>query len=145
MAAHRLLGGDLALAVAGAEGWGERPELAGVVQLGFVDDDRLAALYRGAEAFVYPSRFEGFGMPIVEAMACGTPVVCSSHPSMDEACGQAAVRVDPNDPEAIAEGIRRALAEREALAVTGLAHAAQFSWLETGRKILQGYAEALSK
>jgi glycosyltransferase involved in cell wall biosynthesis len=145
VAAHRLLGGDVALAVAGAEGWGERPELAGVVQLGFVDDDRLAALYRGAQAFVYPSRFEGFGMPIVEAMACGTPVVCSSHPSMDEACGEAAVRVDPDDPEAIAEGIRRALAEREALAAGGLAHAAQFSWLETGRKILQGYAEALSK
>ena len=145
VSAHRLLRGDLALAVAGAEGWGKRPELAGVVQLGFVDDDRLAALYRGAEAFVYPSRFEGFGMPIVEAMACGTPVVASSHPSMDEACGKAAVRVDPNDPEAIAEGIRRALAEREALAARGLAHAAQFSWLETGRKILRGYAEALSK
>lgn len=142
-AAHRLLGGDLALAVAGAAGWGDRPELAGAVQLGFVDDDRLAALYRGAEAFVYPSRFEGFGMPITEAMACGAPVVCSSHPSMDEACGEAAVRVDPDDPEAIAEGIRRALAEREVLAARGLAHATRFSWLETGRSLLQGYAELL--
>jgi hypothetical protein len=63
---------------------------------------------------------------------------------MDEACGEAALRVDPDRPEAIAKGIRRALAEREALAAAGLAHAAQFSWLDTGRAILQGYAEALS-
>ena len=71
--------------------------------------------YRGAAVFVYPSRFEGFGMPIVEAMASGVPCVVSSHPSMDEACGDAAVRVDPESPEAIAAGIERALAERDRL------------------------------
>ena len=94
---------------------------------------------RGAAAFVYPSRFEGFGMPIVEAMACGVPVVASSHPSMDEACGDAAVRVDPDDPEAIATGIREALARASELRAAGLEHAARFSWRRTGEALLEGY------
>ena len=78
-----------------------------VRRLGFVSDEELARLYRGAAVSVYPSRFEGFGMPIVEAMACGTPVVASSHPSLDEACGDVAVRADPDDPAAIAAAIER--------------------------------------
>jgi glycosyltransferase involved in cell wall biosynthesis len=145
--AHALLGGEPALAVAGGAGWGEQPELArpGVIPLGFVPDDELPALYRGAAVFVFPSRFEGFGMPIVEAMACGTPVVASSHPSMDEACGDAAVRVDPNDPAAIADGIRRALAEADDLRARGLEHARRFSWRTVGETFLRGYEEALER
>ena len=80
--------------------------------------------------------FEGFGMPIVEAMACGTPVVASIHPSLDEACGDAAIRVDPGDPASIAEGIRDAVARREELVRLGLAHAAAFSWTRTGAVML---------
>jgi glycosyltransferase involved in cell wall biosynthesis len=76
-------------------------------------------------------------------MACGVPCVVSAHPSLDEACGDAAVRADPESPEAFAEGIRRALAEREQLVARGIAHARGFTWLETGRIHLQSYADAL--
>jgi glycosyltransferase involved in cell wall biosynthesis len=145
--AHALLGGEPALAVVGAAGWGEQPALdrPGVVRLGFVSDEELAELYRGAAAFVYPSRFEGFGMPIVEAMACGTPVVASSHPSLDEASGDAAVRVDPDDPAAIADGIRAALAAPEELVRRGLEHARGFSWRSVGETFLRGYEEAAAR
>ena len=145
--AHRLRGDGHALAVAGSEGWGEQPLLndPGVVRLGFVSNDELARLYRGAAAFVFPSRFEGFGIPIVEAMASGAPCVVSSHPSMDEASGDAAVRVDPERPEVIAAGIDRALADRDDLAARGLAHARRFSWPETGRVFLAAYEEAAAR
>jgi glycosyltransferase involved in cell wall biosynthesis len=112
--------------------------------LGYVDPARLPALYRGSSVFVYPSRFEGFGIPVVEAMACGVPCVVSNHPSLDEASGEAAIRVDPESPQAIADGIREAHARREELVPLGLDHARRFTWRETGRAHLQGYADALS-
>jgi glycosyltransferase involved in cell wall biosynthesis len=108
-----------------------------------LDADSVARLYRGATVFVYPSRFEGFGMPVIEAMASGTPCVVSDHPSLDEASGDAAVRVDPESPEAIAEGIRQAIARSDELIPLGRAHARRFTWRETGRVHLQSYADAL--
>jgi glycosyltransferase involved in cell wall biosynthesis len=130
------------LRVVGARGWGD-VEARGerVTWLGPLHDEALARQLRGASVLVYPSRFEGFGMPIVEAMACGTPVVASSHPSLDEACGDAAVRVDPFDVEAIAAGIRDALARRDELVPLGLAHAARFSWERTGAAMLAALVE----
>ena len=147
VAAQRLLDGML-LAVAGGE-WesdeGADLSAPGIRRLGFVSDDELARLYRGAVAVAYPSRYEGFGMPIVEAMACGAPVVASSHPSLDEASGTVALRADPDDATAFAAAIRRALAERERLVRAGREHAERFTWRAVGETLLSGYEEASAR
>jgi alpha-1,3-rhamnosyl/mannosyltransferase len=131
----------VALAVVGGQGWGEQPELdrPGVVRLGRVDDAELARLYRGAAVVVYPSRYEGFGMPITEAMASGAPVVASAHASLDEACGDAALRADPERPEAFAAAVRDALQRPDELRRNGFAHAATFSWRRNGELHVEGY------
>jgi len=132
-----------ALAVVGAAGWGPQPSLdrPDVIRLGYVEDDELGRLYRGADAFVYPSRFEGFGIPIVEAMAAGVPVVASAHPSMDEAAGGAAVRADPDDPASFGAAIEEAIRRRDELVPRGRGHAARFRWEETGCVMLEAFLQ----
>jgi glycosyltransferase involved in cell wall biosynthesis len=137
--AWRLLGAEYALVLAGGAGWGgeEAPEDEGVITLGYVSDQELPALYRGAAVFAYPALLEGFGMPIVEAMACGTAVVSSSHPSLDEASGDAALRADPDDPDALATALREAIGRRDELGRRGIEHAATFSWTRTAAVMLE--------
>jgi glycosyltransferase involved in cell wall biosynthesis len=145
--AYELLGGEPALAVVGAAGWGDQPvlERPGVIRLGYVGDEELARLYRGASVFAFPSRFEGFGIPVVEAMASGVPVVASSHPSLDEAAGDAAIRADPDVPEDWAAGIEEAMRRRDELVRKGLAHAATFSWHASSRALLAAYEDAVAR
>jgi glycosyltransferase involved in cell wall biosynthesis len=116
--------------------------------LGFQSHDKLVAFYHLARVFVFPSLYEGFGLPPLEAMACGTPVVTSSLSSLPEVAGGAALLVDPYDPTSIAEGIRRAVEDeslREDLRQRGLARARDFSWAQSVGAIHRIYMEVLAR
>ncbi|MBN1428574.1 MAG: glycosyltransferase family 4 protein [Anaerolineae bacterium] len=131
---------DLALVVVGAKGWlyegffeaiEQHGQQQTVILPGYVPDDDLPALYAGAEAAVMPSLYEGFGLPVLEAMASGAPVACSATSSLGEIAGDAAMTFDPENAEIIAWVLRRLLddvALREALRKKGLVRAAEFSW-----------------
>jgi glycosyltransferase involved in cell wall biosynthesis len=112
---------------------------AGVRSLGYVPDAELPGLYAGALAFVLASRYEGFGLTCLEAMACGTPVVAADRAALPETCGDAALLVDPDDPEALAAAVLAAATgdaeTREALRSAGLRRAARFSWDETAARV----------
>lgn len=113
--------------------------------LGFVADEQLPDLYRAAGAFVYPSLFEGFGMPPVEAMACGCPVISSSRGSLGEVVGEAAAIVDPEDVASVANQLGRVFRDasfREQLRGAGLARARNFDWARTARETLDVYERA---
>jgi glycosyltransferase involved in cell wall biosynthesis len=142
--AHRRAGlNGLPLLVAGAAGWGGvRVEGDGVHWLGEVRDDELARLYRGARCVAYVSLYEGFGLPVLEAMACGAPVVAGRNEAAEEVAGGAAVLVDPLDPDAIAAGISEAIDRRDELRARGLERARAFDWHEVARATAGVYREA---
>ncbi len=132
------------LRVVGARGWGNVALPAHVQLAGPVGDEQLAALYRGARCLAYPSLYEGFGIPIVEAMACGTPVVTSEGGATEEVAGGAAVLVDPLDPHAIAAGIKEAAARAPQLREAGLVRAQHFTRERVVAAMLDIYREAAS-
>ncbi len=140
--------GDLHLALVGKRGWLDEPLYAQAQQLGleervhftgYAPRDDLPALLTAARVFVLPSLYEGFGLPVLEAMACGTPVICSNASSLPEVAGDAAMLVDPSDPRAWAEALERLLDDeplRATLAQSGLGQVARFSWEQCAQQTL---------
>lgn len=141
--AIQLLDEPLPLVVAGTVGWGgATAAMAGDVRfLGFVPTEDLWALYAGAHAFCYPSVHEGYGLPVLEAMAQGTPVVTSMDTATEEAADGAAILVDPNDTADIARGIADAVARRAELAVKGRHRVAEATWHNTAELTAAAYRE----
>ncbi len=118
-----------------------------VILTGYVADEDLPALYRGAAAFVYPSLFEGFGLPPVEAMACGTPVVTSNTSSLPEVTGTAAFLIDPHRDDQIADALLQIVNDRSLrlrLRAAGLEQAKRFTWREAAEKTLQLYRDSVT-
>ncbi len=147
-------GRDVGLVLAGAVGWkhhgifGKVPE-SGLGQFirfpGYVDEADLAALYTGAEAFVFPSLYEGFGFPVLEAMRCEVPVICSNTSSLPEVAGDAALLIDPTDVDAIADAIGRVMGDgdlRQTLIERGRERPRRFSWDRAAREALLALEEA---
>lgn len=113
---------------------------------GVVDDGQLIELYQRASLFVFPSRYEGFGLPVLEAMACGCPVISSNASSLPEVAGDAALLVDPADVDGLARAMQRVLSDRDLardLCLRGPARAAQFSWDRTAREMVAVYEKVV--
>ena len=118
-----------------------------IIFTGYMPDDELVAIYNAATLLAFPSRYEGFGLTVLEAMACGTPVVCSNSASLPEVAGDAAIMVPPDQPDLLAEAIRRVLDDeslRQEMRHKGLAQAAHFTWEQTAQKTLAVYEKVLS-
>jgi glycosyltransferase involved in cell wall biosynthesis len=134
---------DLELRVVGAEGWGGVSVAGARVQrLDDVDDDELARLYRGAACVAYVSLYEGFGLPVLEAMACGAAVVAPAGPPFDEFAEGVDVRVNPHDADSIADGLREAIERRTELGPLGPARAAEYTWERAAQATHEVYREA---
>ncbi len=152
-----LLRQHIPLVLAGWSGWGdkswrERLSRDGldtrVIQTGYVDEEDLACLYSGAGVFIYPSLYEGFGLPVLEAMACGCPVIASRSSCLPETAGRAAKFTDPRDPEELAFHIGRLLEDsglRRELIQLGLEHASGFSWTKTAAGTLEVFDRVLQQ
>lgn len=142
------------LVIAGKRGWLDREVFRAAQQdglnesvkfIGYVPEADLPALYSGATCFVYPSYFEGFGLPVLEAMQCGAPVIAGNQTSLPEVAGDAALLFDPFDTRALGEAIARVVDHpnyRAELRVKGIERAADFSWIKTARLTLKAYEGA---
>ncbi|MDW8172563.1 MAG: glycosyltransferase family 1 protein [Anaerolineae bacterium] len=155
LARLRQRGYDVLLAIAGGKGWLNDDLYATLCQsgmadfvkiLGFVEESHLPGLYRGAEVLALPSLYEGFGFPVLEAMACGTPVITSNISSLPEVAGDAALLVDPLDLDEITDALQRILDYadlRQNLIARGYLQAQKFTWSESARKLRGIYNEIL--
>jgi glycosyltransferase involved in cell wall biosynthesis len=115
-----------------------------VLCAGTVPADHLRCLYSHADLFVFPSRYEGFGLPVLEAMACGVSVITSNATALPEVAGDAAILINPEDPEELAEAMIRVLEDkslRETLQEKGIERAREFTWAQTARQTLAVYHE----
>lgn len=131
------------LIIAGQTGWGEELKPAhGVKTIGRVTDADLPALYAGAQALVFPSLYEGFGLPVLEAMTVGCPVVTSDRGSLKEVAGTAAALVDPEHVGSIAGGIEEVISKRNSYVSRGYKQAGKFSWQKAAQETLQVYEAA---
>ncbi len=121
--------------------------MSGQIIYRFIEDEDKPAIYSGASLFVFPSLYEGFGLPPLEAMGCGAPVVCSNRTSLPEVVGDAAISIDPQDTQALIEAMRQVLTDdalQADLRVRSLRQAAQFSWNKTAQETLAVYQEVYS-
>jgi glycosyltransferase involved in cell wall biosynthesis len=139
---------DITLVIAGNFGWGEDIGKHPDIQvLGYVPQTELPALYSGAVSFLYPSLYEGFGLPVLEAMACGCPVITSDRGSLKEIAGACAIIVDPDNEAALVEAIKTVLnfskGKREQIIKQGLNHAKGFTWQKTAQQTLDVYKSLL--
>ncbi len=140
---------EVPLVVAGWSGWAGKNVWEKVLFLGYMGDDELALLYSGAVALIFPSRYEGFGLPILEAMACGCPVVTTREASMPEVAGDAALYMkDPDDAEGLASMLKELSASpviRRQWAEKGLAQARRFSWRNTAEATFRAFEQTFHR
>ncbi len=129
--------------IAAAKKVGIKLVIVGRPYMDFISDEELIKLYSHAEAMVYPSIYEGFGLPVLQAMACECPVVTSQNTAMAEIAKNVGILIDPNSVDSIAEGIKKALKNRESLITKGLQRSKEYSWQKTANETLEVYKESL--
>lgn len=145
---------EVSFALAGRMGWGDLKKMGidkknkNIKLLGFIADEDLPALYSGAIGFIYPSLYEGFGLPVLEAMACGCPVITSSVSSLPEVVGDAGILIDPLDNWSLAKNMEKLLKDdqlRDKLIAKGIIQAKKFSWQKTAVETLKAYEEVFKQ
>lgn len=148
-------GQDISLVIVGKKGWGYNECVKAALEAGlednvifcdYIDEKDLPIIYNLAELFIFPSFYEGFGLPVLEAMSCGTPTICSNTSSLPELTGDAAILIDPLDNAAMTDAINHVLSDeafRDKLSGKGLERSARFSWDQTAQETVKVYHEAM--